>query len=329
MENRSTATSSPPRMMNAIIAGFNAATNHLILLLPPIVIDILLWLGPQVSIKKAFTPLLDDSIQLLQQVNSPELASQMKIVSDTWDQILANFNLAGFLQTFPIGVPSLMASVRSEATPLGPSRVVEVPNMAAALGTWIVLLGLGFIVGSLYFCMLAQVTSEASRHFDLKMFATKTFLSIALTLGLFLGLILLAVPVLLLTSIVTIFSPALGNAAILIAGFILIWILLPMVFTPHALFTLKTGLAAAVMTSVRLVRHYLPGTGIFLMLALVIMKGMDVLWRVPPASSWMTLVGILGHSFIYSAVLAGSFFYFRGGYRWMMEKSIPEQPQAV
>jgi uncharacterized membrane protein YdcZ (DUF606 family) len=66
-----------------------------------------------------------------------------------------------------------------------------------------------------------------------------------------------------------------------------------------------------------LVRFFLPGTGFFLLIALIISQGLDLLWSSPPTSSWLTLVGIFGHAFIYSALFAASFVYYRRGMQWM------------
>ncbi len=329
MENSTIGSGAPPRMMNAIIAGFNVVANNLALLVLPIVLDLYLWLGPQVSVQKVLKPMIDETVRLLQQINSPELASQMTIISDVWDEILANFNLVGAVRTLPIGVPSLMSSVRSAATPLGAATLFEVPNLTLGFGIWIVVLTVGFIAGSLYFSMLAQATADTSTVFEIKTFLNKTALSLALTLGLLIGLIILIIPALMLVSVIALISPGLGDFAMLFAGILLIWMILPLIFTPHAIYTLKFGLVASAMTSVRLVRHFLPGTGIFLIVALVIARGMDVLWRVPPASSWITLVGILGHAFIYTAVFAASFVYFRGGLRWMAENTLAAHPQEI
>ncbi|HAL15638.1 MAG TPA: hypothetical protein DCP32_02450 [Anaerolineaceae bacterium] len=329
MENPTIGSGAPPRMMNAIIAGFNVVANNLALLVLPIVFDLYLWLGPQVSVQKVLKPMIDETVRLLQQINSPELAGQMTVISDIWDEILANFNLAGAIRTLPIGVPSLMSSVRSAATPLGPATLYEVPNLTMGFGIWLVVISIGFLAGSLYFSLLARATSDTRNGFELMSFLSKTGMALALTLGLLIGLIILLVPALMLVSVIALISPGMGDFALLFAGFLLIWMLLPLIFTPHAIFSLKFGLVASAMTSVRLVRHFLPGTGMFLIIALIIARGMDVLWQVPPASSWMTLVGILGHAFIYTAVFAASFVYFRGGIRWMVENSPSARPQEI
>lgn len=329
MENRSTSSGAPPRMMNAVIAGFNVVANNLVLLVLPVLIDLFLWLGPQVSIRNALKPAIDDVVRLLQQVNSPQVASQMNVISDVWEQILVEFNLLGTIRTMPIGVPSLMSSVLTQSTPLGSATIYEVPTIASALGIWLVVILVGFAVGCIYFSMLARATSEDGEGFEFKFFLNKVLYAFALTISLVVGLLIIAIPALMLISVIALISPGLGDFAMMFVGFLLIWMLLPLVFTPHAIFSSKSGLVVSAMTSVRLVRNFMPGTGLFLIIAMVFSQGLNVLWRVPPSNSWMTLIGILGHAFILTAIFAASFVYFRNGLRWMIASSQPVRPQEI
>lgn len=329
MENRSTSSGAPPRMMNAIIAGFNVVANNLFLLVLPVLIDLFLWLGPQVSIRQALKPAIDDVVRLLKQVNSPQVASQMNVISEVWEQILVEFNLLGTIRTMPIGVPSLMSSMLTQSTPLGSSTVYEVPSIASAFGIWLAVILVGFLVGCFYFWMLARATAEDGGGFEVNYFFKKVLYAFALTLSLVIGLLIIAIPALMLISVIALISPGLGDFAMMFVGFLLIWMLLPLVFTPHAIFSGKSGLVVSAMTSVRLVRNYMPGTGLFLIVALVFSQGLNVLWRVPPSNSWMTLIGILGHAFILTAIFAASFVYFRNGLRWMIVSSQAARPQEI
>ncbi|HWR65501.1 MAG TPA: hypothetical protein VN364_05235 [Bellilinea sp.] len=329
MENRSTSSGAPPRMMNAIIAGFNVVANNLVLLVLPVLIDLFLWLGPQVSIRETLKPSIDDVVRLLKQINSPQVASQMNVISEVWEQILVEFNLLGTIRTMPIGVPSLMSSALTQSTPLGSATIYEVPSIPFAFGIWLVVILVGFIVGCVYFCMLARATAEDGGIFEFKFFLKKVLYALALTLSLVVGLLVITIPALMLISVIALISPGLGDFAVMFVGFLLIWMLLPLVFTPHAIFSGKSGLVVSAMTSVRLVRSFMPGTGIFLIVALVFSQGLNVLWRVPPTNSWMTLIGILGHAFILTAIFAASFVYFRNGLRWMLASSQPVRPQEL
>ncbi len=66
-----------------------------------------------------------------------------------------------------------------------------------------------------------------------------------------------------------------------------------------------------------MVRYSLPNIGWFSIMAIVLSQGMDMLWRIPPANSWMTAVGILGHAFVSTSLLAASFFYYRDINLWI------------
>jgi hypothetical protein len=46
---------------------------------------------------------------------------------------------------------------------------------------------------------------------------------------------------------------------------------------------------------------------------------MNLLWELPDPTSWLTLIGIAGHAFIVTRLLAATFIYYRDGLRWMQE----------
>lgn len=50
---------------------------------------------------------------------------------------------------------------------------------------------------------------------------------------------------------------------------------------------------------------------------LFVSRIMDMLWRTAPETSWMALVGIFGHAFINTSLIAASFVYYLSGMRWM------------
>jgi hypothetical protein len=111
----------------------------------------------------------------------------------------------------------------------------------------------------------------------------------------------------------------------------MLWFLVPLLFSPHGIFINQQNAFASIMTSVRMVRYYLPGTSLFLLALLVISNGLNILWRVPPSSSWMMVIGIFGHAFIYTSLLAASFSYYRGGFDWMqanLKRFSPAVPRA-
>jgi hypothetical protein len=68
-------------------------------------------------------------------------------------------------------------------------------------------------------------------------------------------------------------------------------------------------------------RFALPTSGLFVLSAFVLRRGLNYLWSVPPENSWMMVVGIAGHAFISTALLAASFVYYRDINAWVQTVS--------
>jgi hypothetical protein len=56
---------------------------------------------------------------------------------------------------------------------------------------------------------------------------------------------------------------------------------------------------------------------LFLLVFVIINTGMNFLWNTPADNSWWMLVGIAGHAFVSSALLAASFIYYRDINAWL------------
>jgi hypothetical protein len=53
------------------------------------------------------------------------------------------------------------------------------------------------------------------------------------------------------------------------------------------------------------------------------------LWRLPSLDSWLTLFGIFGHSFVTTALLAGSFIYYYEMSAWVQTVLDKLRPNKV
>ncbi len=130
------------------------------------------------------------------------------------------------------------------------------------------------------------------------------------------GLIVLAivmVPSFVIASLLSLISPFLSQIILLLVSLGAIWLLIPLVFSPHGIFLCGQSVINAMLNSARVVRYTLPGTSIFLIIIVVLNQGMGMLWRQPPDTSWMAFVGIFGNAVITTGLLAASFIYYRGG----------------
>ena len=329
MNQSQTIYSAPPKLINAFIAGFNTVASHVYLLLLPVAFDLLLWFGPRLRLQGLLGPVVDDTTRYLLEMNSADLASRLTSVGQIYSEVLKRFNLVSLMRTFPIGVPSLLASQSPLDNPFGAAQVFEIKSMLSAGVLMAAIMLIGFVLGCLYFNLLARTTIEGKASFDFSKFLTQVGLTLLLTVGLIVLLVVLSIPGLLLMSVFAVINPGLADIAMIVIFFILLWLLVPLIFTPHGIYSGQRNLLVSVVTSVRLVRFFLPGTGIFLLFAILISQGLDILWRMPPASSWMTAVGIFGHAFIYTSMFAASFIYFRNGMGWMLHNIQNQNPREI
>jgi hypothetical protein len=106
------------------------------------------------------------------------------------------------------------------------------------------------------------------------------------------------------------------------------WVIVPLFFWPHGVFVKRQNVITSMLSSIQLARFTLPTSSIFVLIVFMLAVGLNFIWRIPQGDSWMALVGILGHSFITTALLAGSFIYYRDMSAWLqivVEKLRPNQ----
>jgi hypothetical protein len=238
---------------------------------------------------------------------------------EMWSAVAAKFNLMSVIRSYPIGVPSLMVSSAPTAVPGGSPAVWQIPSVGAALGIFILLTLSGLLVGTLYFQMIAQATLEDK--IDLRTTlarwprsALQVFLLALMWVAL---LIALSIPFSCLLSFSLVAGMGIGQFAILLFGGLVVWLLFPLVFSPHGIFAYKYPMWTSLREGIRLTRATLPSTGLFLLIILVISEGLDMLWRVPAETSWFTMIGVTGHAFITAALLSATFIYYRDATVWL------------
>jgi len=313
----STIITQPPKIIKAFVAGFNTVTNHVGLILFPIILDLVIWMGPRLKMESLLNPMIEKANQTLLAYNGADMSQIVESAREAWVIIVERLNLTSTLSTFPIGIPSLIAGAGYKQTPLGLTTIYEMPSLSMAMLFFLLLAAAGILLGSFYFSAIAQSTQPDQVIFNFTNFIKQVGNSYGLIILMILVAFSLLIPVFFIISIFAIFSQALSQIVLLIISFVLLWLLIPLVFSPHGLFVSQQNIIRSIMTSIRLVRAFLPGTGLFILIAVLIAQGLDSLWLAAPDSSWLTLVGIAGHAFVYTSLLAASFVYYRQGLEWM------------
>lgn len=312
-------TAPPPKIIVSVGAGFEVVSRNAYLILFPIVLDLFLWLGPRLRVKELFDPLIQSSINRVMLYGNSDLQAMAGSLREVWGPLLDQFNLFSAIQTIPVGVPGLMAGLNSLATPLGMPAVFEVSNSAAFLGIWLLLSVIGVLIGCFYFDAISRASAPEKHPFTMKALVWSSGQIFAFLALLIFVLLAGSLPLFIILSLISLISPMLVQGVMFMATLLLIWLAVPLFFTPHNIFANRLNVFKAISASVSLVRYFVPGTALFLLTLVLIGQGLDVLWRIPPTKSWLTLVGMFGHAVVITALISASFIYYQGGFARMQE----------
>ena len=306
----------PPRFAAALVAGFNAVASRFYLLVLPIGLDLLLWFGPHFRLKTLYAPILVEVFNTpnIQNLDAATIAALRKF----FEYVFEHYNLLSMLSTAPVGLPSLVLSSQPIQTPLGSPTFYEVASWSQAISGLILFSLLGVVLGCFYFGMISRATSDQPEPFSLPRLVWETLQILGMLLILGVGLLLASIPFGMVIGLFQMVSPDLARIALLLGLFMVLWILLPLVFTPHGIFAAQKNAFRAMLISGRLVRALFPGVALFLLSAVVLVQGLGLLWHLAPEDSWLMLAGIFGNAFIGTGLLAASFIYYRGAVAWAM-----------
>jgi cytochrome c biogenesis protein CcdA len=306
----------PPGVVGALKAGLDVISSHLTILLLPFALDALLWFGPRLSIKEISLKFYSQSMDLYTSygLSTDAQIEQMKTAQQAFADFLQKFNLFGLLRTFPVGLSSLMQSKMPVQTPLGVPSVIEVGSWIAMAG-WIFLLTmLGWIIGGLYFNRVSALIGEPE-------ITKKSLRAIVQTLlfcvGFTILVFIIGLPILLVLIALNQVNAFIMQAAFFMLALIGSWVIVPIFFAPHGIFLRGQNALSSIYTSLRMARFTLPSASMFVLSIFLVSQGLNFLWSVPPDDSWMLLVGIAGHAFITTALLAASFIYYRDMNAWL------------
>lgn len=300
---------SPPGIIPAFVRGFNAVASQAAVILIPIAFDLFLWLGPRFGIYNLIAPALDEMEQLAGE--SQGLFENMAF----FNEFFLNFNAFSALRTFPLGIFSLMSASLSADSPLGVRPLWEASGFLTFMLSIFLMTVVGWLLGGVYFYSVARVTAAGDEEHPspLRSLFQGTLLS-----GFWSLLwLLVSLPAFLFIGVLFLISPALTTIVYMLIALVALWLSVPVFFSVHGIFVNADHLFRSIVKSFRIMRYALPSLGWFVIVAVVLSQGMNFLWRIAPANSWMTLIGIFGHAFISTALLAASFIYYRDLNDWV------------
>jgi len=308
--------SAPPSLMKSIMAGFDVIANHLSLVLFSVGLDLLLWFSPRLRLLTLFEPLFKQAEAL------PEMqkAGTVEVLRQGAEQM----NMLGVLRTFPIGVPSLMASRFSMTTPISSPLLVDISLFTSAVGIWLLLILFGVGLGTLYFSLVAQAAIAGRLNIRQAFIAWPRNFSHVLLLAVFWYILIATflLPLSCMLSLLLYAGIGFGQFPLLIAllfGGVLVWLMIPLFFSPHGIFVYQKPMWVSILQGIRISRATFSTTGLLILVVVVLSEGLNILWNTPAENSWFLLVGITAHAFVAASLLAATFVYYRDADLWVKE----------
>ena len=297
-----------PSVMKALANGFKDMATHAYLILVPILLDLGLLLGPRLTIEKFLSPLIK-MIQLpagLPTDLAETVQSSVKALLD----VANKYSMTAWLRTIPFGTPSLMAGRISTENPLGPAQIIPINNFGMLVSLFVIFTFIGLFITSLYYTWNAITVYPKEPDVRLNLMKKTSTLLLIPFIAL-LAILILILPIALILGISTAINPLLGSIVYFIALLVLINLLFPLLFTPHAIILENKNLFEAAKESIFIFKKSGVFASFFVVIVIFATYISDRLWQNPPDGSWMILVGIFGHAVVSTALILASFYFFK------------------
>jgi hypothetical protein len=130
---------------------------------------------------------------------------------------------------------------------------------------------------------------------------------------------ILYIPLIMVGTILFLINSTLGSFALLAGLFLIAWVVIALSMAPYGIVLNGRPLLRAVVESLRLVQANLPSVIYLLFSVFLIGALLDWLLFAVENGTWLSLVNIVGHAFVSTALIAALFIFYRDRYTAMFE----------
>ncbi len=322
------AEDKPLGVIESLQQGFNVLNQHIWLLLPPVLLDLFLWLAPKVKIG----PVVDAAITAYETSMSQAFTdAPPEVLQTTLENLRSlsgSYNLLSLLAGVLASMPSLFARLEfhTVASPLG--RVIYLHTWQSMLLLMAILLPLGILIGSFW---LAWVAFTLSKHSPWSWAFVRRWGWVWINANLYLILIFIAVLLAsLFLGMVAALALALGQAGQLFLGMMWllflgfsVWLNIGLYFVMISVALDDVNLARAIWRSLNVVGRNAMSTLGFLILTLVLMEGFARIWARLSLHPWGVALGMVGNAYLGAAVTLAAFLFYQSRYQhWRQTRAL-------
>ena len=317
----------PLGVIDSLQKGFELLNHHLWLLLIPILLDVILWLGPRLSL----APIIGRLIQSFSdQPDLPEqFAANFDLAVESLNTLGKDYNLLALLTGPLTGLPSLQARLDFHSVYILHKQVITLTQWQTAALWGVILIPIGILIGSLWLTLIAFALKR--ERLGITAFLSRwgwVWLNINLyLLALIAGIALFA----LLFGVAGAFILLLFGAAgavifsilwVLFVGFS-VWLWIGLYFVVYAIALDGVNLASAIWRSLNVVGRNAMSTLGFLILSMILTEGFTRIWMQIGGYAWGVLLGALGNAYLGTAIAVAAFLFYQSRYyHWQKTRLI-------
>lgn len=308
-------------VIDSTATGLDVVTQRPWLIVIPVLLDLWYWLGPQLSVAPLFEQIADRlAVSASEAVSNAAMDSAVAAVPSVVEALGQHFNLFSVLVAASLSMPNMVGYG-------GPHNlgVIELDSWLTAAGVGAALGLLGVAIGCVYLILLVWGLDQ--RKADVRQLlnrAGEAWVRMVATIMLALFFVVsFIVPFLFLVAMIGQLS---GGAAAFLMGLLyvgLIWLLIYLFFVVAAIFINRANPLRAVWYSANVVgRNFGSAVGLVLVI-MVLSQGLGLVWqRLGAAHPLGMLVGITGHGFIGTALIAAALIFYRDRFRHWQRQAV-------
>lgn len=306
----------PQSVIQVLASGFELVFQNPWIVLFPIALDLLIWLGPQISIKPLFDRFLAlmNSDTVLPPNVSPETIQNFELVKEALQSAGDSFNLLGVIAT---GIPSLFW-IEPPASDWNRITLLGVADGLTLFALLVLLALVGILLTALYFEVLGRAVRRDVHPNTFVPRTLKGFATIfVLMFGLGVAVIAILFPVSLGATALSLFSQELSSMLVLLTSLFFIWAMLYLAFALPAIFVSGVNALQAIVNSVSLFRFDFWSSMGLVVLAYLIRWGFAFVWQMFWNSPAGILFDVIANAFLGSGLTAALLVYYADRMYWL------------
>ena len=304
-----------PGIIETLTMGFEVVNRMPLVLALPVALDLLLWLGPKLSVATLGERLAERILAMVAEAGQSAAEGQIGQLVQQIELLRGLARSVNLLALLAPGGFAMASAVPAEQSGLGGQVELVSASQVVLIALGLLLLGIG--LACLWLGAIAQQLRDGEVSAPrLLRTVPRYWLSIvgffAILLG---GAMAISLPLMAVATVTQLFVPALGTFLTLFVAvalqLLLIWALLYLSFFADAIVVSEVGPIRAAANSVRVVSSNFWSALGFIIITWVIMRGLHVVWQGLAQAPIGLALAIFGNGYVESGLAAASMLFYR------------------